>query len=68
MTQYRPQEGERLDTIIFKAYGSLDADIIERVMEENKHLLERTVLVAGDVVFLPTFEQADTISATKALW
>ncbi len=68
MTQYRPQEGERLDTIIFKAYGSLDADIVERVMDENKHLLERTVLVAGDVVYLPTFEQSSSVSTTKALW
>jgi len=68
MTQYRPQEGERLDTIVFKAYGSVDAKVMDAVMEENTHLLDRTVLASGDVVFLPEIETAQSESKTKALW
>jgi phage tail protein X len=68
MNQYRPREGERLDTIIFKAYQSLDADVMNTVMEANEHLLDRTVLRAGDIVYLPEIKTAQSVSSTKALW
>jgi len=68
MKQYRVVEGDRLDTIVFKAYGSNDAEIIDTVMEENEHLLKDAVLSAGDVISLPEIETKATEFQSKALW
>lgn len=68
MTQYRPQEGERLDTIVFKAYGSIDAEVMVSVMDANEQLLDRTILRAGDIVYLPDIEKSAAVSESKALW
>ena len=68
MTQYRPQEGERLDTIIFKAYESIDANVMDIVLDANEHLLDRTKMKSGDVVYLPAIMQETEQSTTKALW
>jgi len=73
MKTYRVQEGERLDRIVFQVYGSVDAKIIEMVMDVNKHLLTATILKSGDVINLPEVETVQTeisenITTSKALW
>jgi len=73
MNQYRVQEGDRLDMIVFRAYQSIDADVMDAVMDENKHLLSSSILKSGDVIFLPEVkveqtEGIDNITTSKALW
>jgi len=73
MKQYRVQEGERLDRIVFKVYGSVDAKVIEMVMDANKHLLTATILKSGDVINLPEIEMVqaeitENTTTSKALW
>lgn len=68
MNQYRAAEGDRLDIIVFKAYGSIDADVMAAVLDANEHLLDRTVLHGGDIVYLPEIETAQDVAQTKALW
>lgn len=68
MNQYRAVDGDRLDIIAFKAYGSISAGAMEALMDANEHLLESTTLVAGDVVNLPEIESAQPEAETKALW
>lgn len=68
MNQYRAADGDRLDIIIFKAYGSIDANVMDAVMEENEHLLVASKLTAGDVVFLPEVQIQQSESEVKALW
>jgi phage tail protein X len=68
MNRYIAADGERLDSIVFKAYGSVDPYVMEAVMEENEHLLASTVLNAGDPVYLPDVEIKQEESTTKALW
>jgi len=66
MNKYKANDGDRLDVIVFKNYGSIDADVIDAVLDANEHLLENAVLKAGDIVFLP--EITTTQETTKALW
>ena len=68
MNQYRANDGDRLDVIVFKNYGSIDADVMNAVLDANEHLLGNAVLKAGDVVFLPEITTATQETTTKALW
>ncbi|WP_456390577.1 tail protein X [Hydrogenimonas sp.] len=68
MNQYRAIEGDRLDIIVFKAYGRIDAHIMDAVMEANPHLLDKTVLSVGDIVYLPEIKTVQSESTAKALW
>ncbi len=68
MIEYRAAAGERLDTIIYKIYGTLDSEIIAAVIEENKHLLASSVLAADDIVYLPEIETKQDVATVKALW
>jgi phage tail protein X len=68
MNQYRAKDGDRLDVIIFKAYGNIDADVTAAVLDENEHLLSAAVLKAGDIVYLPEINESYIESQSKALW
>jgi len=68
MNQYMAKDGDRLDIIIFKAYRSLDKDVVEKVLDANEHLLDSSILQAGDIVYLPEIEQTIQQSTTEALW
>jgi len=68
MNQYRANDGDRLDVIVFKNYGSIDADVMNAVLDANEHLLGNAVLKAGDVVFLPEITTTTQETTTKALW
>jgi len=68
MNQYRAVDGDRLDIIVFKNYGSIDRKIMDVVLDANEHLLGASVLKAGDVVFLPEITITPQEIITKALW
>ncbi len=68
MNQYRAVDGDRLDVIVFKAYGSIDNEIFAAVLDANEHLLDCTTLRAGDIVYLPEIEAKTQEQKTEALW
>ena len=68
MNQHRANDGDRLDIIVFKNYGSIDRYVMDIVLDANEHLLGNTILKAGDVVFLPEITTATQERTTKALW
>ncbi len=68
MNQYRAVEGDRLDIIVFKEYGSIDAVVFDAVLDANEHLLGSSVLKAGDIVYLPEVVQNVDEKKTEALW
>lgn len=68
MNQYRAKEGDRLDIIMFKAYGSVDKEVTEALLDANEHLLGSSVLKAGDIVYLPQLQTTQDETKTKALW
>ncbi|CUU72382.1 tail protein X [Campylobacter hyointestinalis] len=52
MTYYIAKDGDQLDFICFKAYGTLDKEVYAEFLRENEQLLNRE-LKAGDRVNLP---------------
>jgi len=67
MEIYIAKQGDRLDSIIYKHYKSLDKDIVEAVLKENRHLLKKCLLDAFDKVYLPEIE-IKTEQKGRALW
>lgn len=66
MSEYQCSDGDRLDIIVFKAYGSLEPMNI--VLEANPHLLDHANLKAGDTVFLPSWQPPVKKEEAKTLW
>ena len=62
---YRAKDGERLDSIVYAQYGTLD--LFQSVLACNPNLLNHRILRAGEIVWLPS---ADTKakSLEKKLW
>lgn len=58
-------DGDRLDLICWRHYGSLEGRVVERVLEENPGLSTRTVFTAGTIVFLPDIEP---VVLERSLW
>jgi phage tail protein X len=65
MSFYIAKEGDRLDTVAYKYYGTLDCWFI--VLAANKHLLHKEKLDADDKVNLPEWSPPAT-AETRALW
>jgi len=68
MKLYRAVEGDRLDIIAFKAYGSVEPNVMAALLEENEHLLENSIIDVGEIVNLPDVETKEAESSVKALW
>ena len=68
MNQYRTKDGDRLDIIVFKAYGSVDTEIMDVVLDANEHLLSSAILPANSIVYLPEIITTQNTSTSKALW
>jgi phage tail protein X len=68
MKIYMAKDGDRIDVIIFKAYGNNDADVTAAVLDANEHLLDANRLKAGDIVYLPEIQQSKSEDQTKVLW
>ncbi len=66
MSEYIAKEGERLDQIVFRVYGSLE--YFEEVLRANIHLAAKRELSAGDVVRLPDMDTNVKSVEEKALW
>jgi phage tail protein X len=58
-------DGDRLDTIVFRHYETLEPFSI--VLLANPHLHKKTVLQSGDVVYLPDWQPPKQKEA-KSLW
>ena len=57
---------DRIDLICWKHYGSLDAHIVEQVLEANPGISLTTELFAGQLVSLPIIDTA--IALERSLW
>ena len=49
-------DGDRLDLICWKHYGSLDGRVVETVLDANPGLAMSSLLTAGQEVKLPIIE------------
>ena len=65
MTTIIIEEPTRLDTIVLKHYGTLE--VLENVLIENSHILNKYILDVGDVIKLPVYEVVKEIEG-GALW
>lgn len=59
-------QGDRLDQIIYTYYGTLD--VMNEVMMSNVNLLSKTILDAGDVVYLPDISAPEQPETGVSLW
>jgi phage tail protein X len=55
--EYVAKQGDRWDTIAFKAYG--DATLINGIIEANPTIVISPILEAGTRVVVPVLEQGD---------
>lgn len=58
MNSVRAVDGDRLDLICWRHYGSLDGRIVEQVLEANKGLALYDIIASGAIIFLPDIEPA----------
>lgn len=65
MDSYIANDGDRLDSVTYKCYGTLD-NFME-VLSANIHLLGVEFLSSGDVVYLPLFTRIEN-EEVPALW
>jgi len=67
MREYRANQGERLDQIVYREYKTLNNNVLNKVLEANPHLLDKLVLDAFGIVYLPeiTIEPSEE---NKTLW
>lgn len=55
--EYIVKDGDRWDSIAFKAYG--DASLVGGIIEANRSIVVSPVLQAGTRISVPILEQAD---------
>lgn len=55
--EYVAKQGDRWDTIAFKAYG--DATLINGIIEANPTIVISPILEAGTRIIVPILEQGD---------
>ena len=65
MREVIPKNGERLDEIVFKEYGTLD--FFEKVLSENQKLSNKIFLSEADIVYWPQIEIV-SINKMETLW
>ena len=58
-------DGDRLDLICWRHYGSTEGRIVERVLEENPGISRTTTLSAGMMIVLPDIEP---VMLERSLW
>ena len=59
-------DGDRLDLICWKHYGSLDGRIVEQVLEANPGISFKTELSAEQLVSLPIIDTSKVLE--RSLW
>lgn len=55
--EYVSKQGDRWDTIAFKAYG--DASLVNGIIEANKTILISPIIPLGTRVIVPILEEGD---------
>jgi len=63
--EYLVKDGDRWDSIAFKAYG--DATQVSGIIEANKAVIISAVLVAGTKILIPILEDGDIIIDSESL-
>jgi phage tail protein X len=58
-------DGDRLDLICWKHYGSLSGRVVETALDVNPGLAMESILKAGQVIKLPA---VDTKPREQSLW
>jgi len=67
MITYVTKDGDVLDTICWKYYGSTTG-VVEKVLEANRHLAELgSIFAAGVKIILPDLTQEEETESVK-LW
>ncbi len=67
MITYVTKDGDVLDAICFKYYGSTTG-VVEKVLEANRHLAELgSIFAAGVKIILPDLTQEEETESVK-LW
>lgn len=67
-TKYITREGDTVDFVAFKYYGTLDGNVTEKVLDANPGLAARgAALPDGVEIVLPVIEQPTTTRGVK-LW
>ena len=67
MREYRANQGERLDQIVYREYKTLNNNVLNKVLEANPHLLGKIELDAFDIVYLPEIT-IEPSKENKTLW
>lgn len=68
MTSYTTKDGDTLDYVCWRYYGR-SSGAVEAVLEANRDLAERgVVLPAGVVIALPEIVEEDTAPKLTRLW
>lgn len=69
---YLAKQGERLDSIYFRFYGDITLHSYESgynaFVLANIHLAHRPVLQGGEIVYLPSFESANSSDEVLGIW
>lgn len=65
MRTVEAMQGERLDEIVLREYGTLDP--LEEVLEFNVSLQAKVTLNDADIVYLPLIEKEET-KEVSGLW
>ena len=67
--RYETKDGDTLDYIVWKQYGSTDNGIVEQVLVANLGLADKgPILSTGTIIILPEIQQTQTTTAKVKLW
>lgn len=64
-TEYLTQQGDRWDTIAFKAYG--DATMIKPIIDANREVYLTEIVPAGSRILVPIIENEETTTSADML-
>lgn len=69
MAQYLTKDGDTIDEIAYRYYGSTKNQVVERILEANSRLADHTpILPAGVLIELPETQPTVVKSRQVKLW
>lgn len=67
--RYETKNGDTVDYIVWKQYGSTDNGVVEQVLAANLGLADKgPVLATGTIIILPEIQPTQTTTAKVKLW
>ena len=57
--EYIVKEGERWDTVAYKAYGVINKDTVSAIVENNKNVPLFPILQTGTRLLIPVLEKSE---------